>query len=80
MKHLILATVAVMSLATAGSAFAAQPQVKQDQLAAAGIQSEQGDTDAHGTQTQYAAAGGATVQLAASGMQYVQRSHGDYQM
>ena len=111
MKHLILATAAVLSIASAVPALAARPQVKLQQLAASGKPTPQTNTaseayalngvqvqdggqrnpqlaagnhpqansDAHGTQL--ATAGGAypqaSIQLAASGFQYVQRSHGE---
>jgi hypothetical protein len=88
MKHLILATAGILSLATAGTALAQRTQVElqefaasdmpQDgmplrntaewsvQLAAGGGQHPQANTDEHGTQ------------LAASGIDYVRRSHGEY--
>ncbi len=47
MKHLILASAAVLSLATAGSALAARPQVKLQELAASGRPQPQ--TDAQST-------------------------------
>lgn len=111
MKHLILATTAALSIASAVPALAARPQVKLETLAKSGKPTPQTElpstafalngmpvetTAQRGTQfaagdhpnaetdtvgTQLAAGNGAysqaSIQLAASGFQYVRRSHGE---
>jgi hypothetical protein len=64
MKTTFLAAVAVLAL-TAGAAMAQRAQFAQVLLAAGGGNHPQAETSAHGTQ------------LAASGLDYVRRSHGE---
>jgi hypothetical protein len=88
MRHLLLATVAIMSLATGETVLAASgmPQENTDrrsQVAASGLPQQNTDRQ---SQLAAAPAGDAQVQansnwydtrLAASGLDYVRRSHGD---
>lgn len=50
MKHLILATAAILSLATTNAALAQRPQVQLQQLAAGGGEHPTAETNRHGTQ------------------------------
>jgi hypothetical protein len=79
MKHLILATVALMSFASAVPALAQRPQVKLQQLAASGKPGAETNAPSRNSalnDLQGRAQRG--TQLAASGLEYVRQSHGQY--